>query len=422
MQAVSGATNHKSFRLSRSLSVRSIMIDNGNGNKPSALTADEEILFLRGRLLQLEIKKRGEELQIYGADQSRIQQTTQVQFLVQDEFETPESFETGSDLAATPECSSQNHPVQDILSVRRHSPSAPDLPTNLIDTRLPPSTDEETKVCPHPPQPSSTHLKINSIPRKQIGSAGKASLSPHEPGPQLLPAVAEYPNPSLTAGQQYHPSPLDLQQKPPPKERQDSGYCSIASASSLLNPDQSSLVLPQAPEYLSFTPQAFGLPPIMSPQITEEPEFDAHSIFPSKSREEQDNQETQLSVPRNSPVQSEHKSQFSIPRKSVQTTVQAKRQSQSSIPSVPQTNGPSHSQSPLTSVPHIVEHRKSQSSLLSVSPPPLPFCSPPPPALVALSEKDYFGQGVNTAAAPLKQLKIRAKKSMLDIQGWQWGK
>jgi hypothetical protein len=419
------------------------MIDNGNGNPPSALTVDEEILFLRGRLLQLEIKKRGEEVQVYGADQIQTQPATQVQFLVQDELDTPESLGAQSYLATTPQHSTPPAQEQTApLPLRRHSPSAPVLPTNLLDVQSPSPTNQEAQSSQHQPQPTPTHLKRNSIPRKKVGSAGKSSSSPHEvlhstPTTQSLPVVAEDSGPTVApAGQQYYPPPLELQQKPPPQERQDSGYYSIASTPSALSPDQTAFGLPQTPEFLSFTPQAFGLPPTMFPRTIEEPQFDSGSSLPSVSRgSPQAKQEPQFSIPRKPPVSSEHEPQFSIPRKSPvqsepdsmprKSSIQPEDESQFSVlrkTSQTTSQASRNSQISVASVPQVVEHRDSQSSLHSASPPP-PYHPPPPKtASIPVEKKDYFAQVVDAAPAQLKTLKARARKSMMDIQGWQWGK
>jgi hypothetical protein len=422
------------------------------------MTAEEENLFLRGRLLQLEMERRGDKLQFYGSDQSQAQQTTQVQVLVEDELETLES--SGNNEVHTSFQFWNQSPEQQLPSFSS--------PAHLLDTsgylpspqgaQTPLSTDQVDQNYQYPliSQPLPSHPKRNSMSRRKIGNAAPAVSTSIQ---EVLPTVAEYQSPIDAPTQHqycaYDPPPQPQQQIPAKhrQESQDSGYYSADSTPTAYTPAPPSFGLPPTTEISDFTPQDFGLPPdTVTPHLSgqhhidpvlsatsispvAERSIDFESSIPPESRqvneEEYVDARCSFSSVSQGARQGRHDSQSYLPYRSPDVHGQGHRDSQSSLPPTSPWTGQqdrdSQSVFPPTS-PQVTEqeqryvaysqtslpplssqitgqgHRDSQSSLQPMSPPP-PY-HPPPPSIEP-NRSDYFNQNI--------------RQSIVGLQGWQWG-
>jgi len=105
-------TDHRCSGISRSMSIKSITIRNGQ-NKTTTMNLEEETLFIRGRLLQLEMQRRGDKLQPSGQNAGQIQQTTELEVVVEEEV----LENTGNQEVHTSFQFWQQDPVQQLPSV-----------------------------------------------------------------------------------------------------------------------------------------------------------------------------------------------------------------------------------------------------------------------------------------------------------------
>lgn len=364
------------------------------------MTTEEEVLFLRGRLLQLE--KRGQVPKFNCGPPTQGQQTLRVQVLVEDEHEdevVSGHFHESPNVTAPFQWWSQ------APDEKTHSLSPSSIPPeDPIQSQRSQITRVSLSINQEPRNTSSAQAQAKpmSIPRKKVGAPAVQSVHTtnneasqahtHEQNiPRVPIALNDHPN---------HQSSPEPTKQPHENQRQDSGYYSIASTPAIVSPASSSFGLAPEDEF-PFMPQSFGLPPIFYPKAMGYLDTDARSTLPSIKKaaihDQRSSSKSKLSLTRSSPHITEQEYDEPQPRLPQQVVDD---QVLTSLPPTPQAAG----------------YRTSQSSIEFIPPPPPPYCSPPIIEDLPV-EKDYFGRNAEVAVVAPNTFTSRARYSILGPLG-----
>lgn len=221
------------------------------------MTEEQEVLFLRGRLLQLEMAKRGEKAKIVGCDLGQTEQSTQVQVLIDNENETGENFteaEGQSDFTTT--------------SLFWNEAYQPHMSSNTI----PPTFIHTGNYLSSPLSASSTpQSAYQAYENSQYPSPPYSfNAQPNTSGSQLLHTVPEHQSRTDVPTQEQpctnshlHDKENDSMKSQHRKESQDSAYYSADSTPTAYAPPSFGLppTLDISDDPFDAAPPGFGLPP-----------------------------------------------------------------------------------------------------------------------------------------------------------------